>query len=56
MTCFITDSAGRKKEWTGAMESILQEKFVKKTGKNLKEILMDIDTPMLLYSKSSIYQ
>ena len=58
MTYFVADSAGSKKEWTGALESILQEKSVRKSGKNLKEVSvvpMDIDIPMLLRSsKSSI--
>jgi len=58
MTYFVADSAGSKKEWTGVLESILQEKSVRKSGKNLKEVSvvpMDIDTPMLLRSsKSSI--
>ena len=51
MTYFVADSAGSKKEWTGALESILQEKSVRKSGKNLKEVSvvpMDIDIPMLL--------
>ena len=42
---------------TGVLESILQEKSVQKTGKNLKEVSvvpMDIDIPMLLRSKSSM--
>ena len=51
MTYFVTDSAGSKKDWTSVLENILQEKSVKKSGKNLKEVSvipMDINTPMLL--------
>ena len=57
MTYSVADSADSKKESTGVLESILQEKSVQKTGKNLKEVSvvpMDIDTPILLRSKSSM--
>ena len=57
MTYFVTDSAGSRKDWTSVLESILQEKSIKKSGKNLKEVSvvpMDINIPMLLRSKSSM--
>ena len=59
MTYFVADSAGSKKDWIDVLEGILQEKSVKKSSKNLKEVSVvpiDVNTPMLLRSKSSTSQ
>ena len=56
MTYFVADSVSSKKDWIGVLESVLQEKSVKKSSKNLKEVSVvpiDVNTPMLLRSKST---
>ena len=57
MTYFVADNANSKKEWIRVLESVLQEKCIKKNVKNLKEVSVVpidvINTPMLLRSKSA---
>ena len=56
MTYFVADSVSGKKEWINVLESILQAKSVRKSSKNLKEVSVvpiDVNTPMLLQSKST---
>lgn len=56
MTYFVADSASSKNDWIKTIESILQENSLKKSSKNLKEVSVvpiDINTPMLLQSKST---
>ena len=56
MTYFVVDSVSSKKDWIDVLESVLQEKSVKKSSKNLKEVSVvpiDVNTPMLLRSKST---
>ena len=56
MTYFVANSAGSKNDWIKTIENILQEKSIKKSSKNLKEVSIvpiDINTPMLSQSKST---
>ena len=56
VTYFVADNANSKKEWIMVLESVLQEKTTRKASKNLKEVSVvpiDVNTPMLLRSKSS---
>ena len=56
MTYFVANSAGSKNDWIKTIENILQEKSIKKSSKNLKEVSVvpiDINTPMLSRSKST---
>ena len=55
-TYFVADSVGSKKDWISTIESILQEKSIMKSSKNLKEVSVvpvTVNTPMLLRSRST---